>query len=156
MEAGSIPQLIADSGGEIAGYQEANRGRASEDSVDPIDGHHGVIDRERILCGTDLADERRNLLECAFQDEQLHTVVVTHVVVNVGGHEVFVFVAKMHHLVFDVRGLEIKQHRHDTHQIPVFEFLVVELGQEVPCRLPDDFATPGIAVFIRESIESFE
>jgi hypothetical protein len=55
----------------------------SHNTVDTVDGRHGVIERQRVLCRADFADERGDVLEVALEDEQFHAVVVTDVIVDV-------------------------------------------------------------------------
>ena len=83
-------------------------------------------------------------------------MVAADVTMKVRSDDVLVFVTQAHHFFLDARRFVIKHHRDDAHQVPVFEFLVVELAEEVPTRLTKYFTSTGIAVVVRELVDPIE
>ena len=66
------------------------------------------------------------------------------------------FVAEVHHLLLDACRLVVENDGDDTYQIAVFEFLVLELAEEVSRGFTKDLTTTSVAVFLREFVDSFE
>jgi hypothetical protein len=83
-------------------------------------------------------------------------VVAPDVAVEVRRDQRLVFVAEVHHLLFDTGRLVIEHDRHDSHQVAAFEFLVLELSEEIPACLSNDLASTCVAVVVRELVDPFE
>ena len=75
---------------------------------------------------------------------------------EVRSHDLLVFVAEVHHLLLDACCLVIENHCDDAHQVSVFEFLILELTEEVSTRLTKYFTATSIAVIVRELVDSIE
>jgi hypothetical protein len=63
-----------------------------------------------------------------------------------------VLVSKVHHLLLDAGRFVIENHCNDAHQVSTFEFLVLELTEEVSARLTKCFTATSLAVIVRELV----
>ena len=121
-----------------------------------IHRQHRVVDCERVLRRSDLPDEGRDLFERPFQHEQFHAMMAADVAVEVRCDDVLVLVTEVHHFLLDARRFVVENHCDDAHQVSIFEFLILELTEEVSTRLTKYFTATSIAVVVRELVDSIE
>lgn len=119
-----------------------------------VDGQDRIVDCERVFRRSDLPDERGDVFERPLKDEQFHAMVSADVAVEVRSDEVFMLVSKVHHFLFDAGRFVIEKHCNDAHQVSIFEFLILELTEEVSARLTKYFTATSIAVIVRELVNS--
>ena len=70
------------------------RGRSGTRRREILDWNHRVVNRQRLAGGSDLADERGNLIKRSLKDEQLRAVALTDVTMKVRYNEIFVFMSE--------------------------------------------------------------
>jgi len=76
------------------------------------------------------------------------------VTVKVRSHDVLVLVAEVHHLLLHTRRLVIENYCDDPHQVSIFEFLILELTEEIPARLTEHLTATSVAVIVRKLVNS--